>query len=725
MADVLERIHNQIETIALSLVTMEDEDIPVLGEMLNHLSDIESLSTDLDQPTFLALTRALIAYLERIILRDTADLKPLEAGIEHLQAYCRCLTNTTGYATDLTDIFSALGSTADATPVPPPASGVAKELTQFSAPAPNLSEEDIEIFSGFVVESLEGLESIEVGLIDLEQNPNDTESINTIFRSFHTIKGVSGFLGLERINKMSHCAENLLDKIRSNEINIDADVTDVILDSVDLLKKLVEGVRQGIDHGSQLDIGLDIVPVVTHIEQIQDMAERGANPLGKILLDQGTVSAQELASALARQKETPEKKLGQILVEDGAAEPRQVASALRDQKRSGLRKRELQVKVDTVKLDNLVDLAGELVIAQAMLRQHPYLVAAGDQALTHTLGQLHQITSSLQTVTMTLRMVPIRSTFQKMFRLVRDLARNSGKQVQLIMEGEETEIDRIVVDELYEPMVHMIRNSVDHGLEPPGERQSAGKAAEGVISLKAYHRGGNIVVEICDDGRGLDKGRIIEKARSNGLISGDTQLSDDEIHQLIFHPGFSTAKAVSDISGRGVGMDVVKKAIENLRGRIDIQTSPGEGSTFVISLPLTLAIIEGMLVRVGDERYIIPAQAIIESFRPAKEQYSTVEGKGEMILSRGRLIPMARLSNIFACRTGVEHPWEGLVVIVEHDGKRMGLLLDELLGKEEVVIKSMGEMLKEVQGIAGGAILGDGRVGLIIDMAGIWQLAMS
>jgi two-component system chemotaxis sensor kinase CheA len=292
------------------------------------------------------------------------------------------------------------------------------------------------------------------------------------------------------------------------------------------------------------------------------------------------------------------------------------------------------------------------------------------------------------------------------------------------MEGEDTEIDRNVVDELYEPMVHMIRNSVDHGLETPEERIAAGKKAEGEIRLKAFHRGGKIVVEISDDGRGLNRSRILEKARCNGLISDDSKLADEEINSLIFHPGFSTAKEVSDISGRGVGMDVVKKAIEKLRGRVDIQTTPGKGSTFVISLPLTLAIIEGMLVRIGQERYVLPALSIIESFRPSREQYSTVEGKGEMILSRGRLIPLVRLSKIFEAHSQMEAPWEGLVVVVEYDGKYMCLLLDELLGKEEVVIKSMGEIMKDVPGIAGGAIMGDGRVGLILDMAGIWQMAM-
>jgi two-component system chemotaxis sensor kinase CheA len=739
----LDSIKNRIETIALALVTMEADDIPVLGEFLNHLNAIGKEAAAIDNPQFSALTNALGTYLERIILRDTtADIEPFESGIEHLQAFCRSLINRVDHTIDLNGVLSKLGGDSitgtgepektaafdqtektamAAMPVP---DNISEDLKRFSSPDPNLCEEDIEIYTGFVVESLEALESIEVGLIDLEQNPDDMESINTIFRSFHTIKGVSGFLGLERINRLSHRSENLLDKIRGGEIHIDTEVTDVILNSVDLLKQMIEGVQTSMDRGTDLDIGIDVVPVIARIEQIQQNAACGTKRLGEILVGQGSVSPQAVEKAVSKQKASPHKKLGMILVEDGMVDPGQVASALSKQKRSGGRKIELQVKVDTQKLDNLVDLAGELVIAQAMLRQHPYVLASDDHGLVHTIGLLNQITSSLQTMTMTLRMVPIKSTFQKMVRLVRDLARSSGKKILLTMEGEDTEIDRNVVDELYEPMVHMIRNSVDHGLETPQERIAAGKKTEGRIRLKAFHRGGKIVVGITDDGRGLNRSRILEKARSNGLISDDRKLSDEEIFNLIFHPGFSTAKEVSDISGRGVGMDVVKKAIEKLRGRVDIQTTPGSGSTFVISLPLTLAIIEGMLVRVGEERYVIPALSIIESFRPGREQYSTVEGKGEMILSRGRLIPLVRLSKIFESRSHVEAPWDGLVVVVEYDGKHMCLLLDELLGKEEVVIKSMGEIMKDVPGIAGGAIMGDGRVGLILDMAGIWHMAM-
>jgi two-component system chemotaxis sensor kinase CheA len=372
-----------------------------------------------------------------------------------------------------------------------------------------------------------------------------------------------------------------------------------------------------------------------------------------------------------------------------------------------------------------VDLTGELVINQAMLRQDKWILSTNDQKLYHTLSQLNQITTNLQRTAMSMRMVPVKSTFQKMVRVVRDLAKNSGKEVGLEMSGEDTEIDRNVVEELYEPMVHMIRNAVDHGIETPAERERLGKKRRGEIHLRACQRGSNIVIEIADDGRGLDKARIIEKAKSKNVLSEGARLTDAEIYNLIFQPGFSTAKQVTDISGRGVGMDVVKRAIEKLRGRVEIISKPERGSTFVISLPLTLAIIDGIVVRVGPERYIIPALAILESFRPNESQYSTVQGAAEMILSRGSLIPLIRLDHIFGVKGEAVHPWDGLVVAVENDGEKGCLLLDELLGKEEVVIKSLGQGLKDTKGVAGGAILGDGRVGLILDISGILEIARS
>lgn len=730
MADLLQKVGKDLERMALEVVTLERVDVPAMGNILNSLCALEESSREIKEPRFLELTQALKGYAERLVLAEAVDLGPLEEGIDYLQALYRALSNEEPYRGDTASVLRRLdfetqggdgrGPAEKAGPDPVEAG----DETGPGAPSQSLSEEDRQVLGDFVMESLENLSSIEVSLIDLEQDPSNLETINEIFRPFHTIKGVSGFLNLEKINKLAHSAENLLDKARNGELMIGGPIIDLILESVDVLKKMIEGVQEGPQRGASLDDGEDIGSLLGRIEDVNDVVEQaGKKPLGEILVEKGILKPEDVEKGLILQKNEPHKKIGEILLKENMADSRSVISALREQKRFNRKHIELQVKVDTKKLDNLVDLTGELVISQAMLRQNEWVVSANDQKLYHNLNQLNQITSTLQKTAMSMRMVPVKSTFQKMVRLVRDLAKNSGKEVTLKMSGEDTEIDRNVVEELYEPMVHMIRNAVDHGIETPEERVAASKEKEGTIHLQAYHRGGNIIIEIEDNGRGMDKERIMEKARASQLIPDEGKLSDSEIYNLIFRPGLSTAREITDISGRGVGMDVVKKAIEKLRGRVEINSRPGEGSTFVISLPLTLAIIEGMVVRVGAERYIIPALAILESFRPEKGQYSTVEGKGEIILSRGKLIPLIRLDRVFRVKGDSHAPWEGLVVAVEHDGEQRCLLLDELLGKEEVVIKTLGEGLKQTKGIAGGAIMGDGRVGLILDIGGVFEIA--
>ena len=757
MFDLIDKTKEKIEAVALEAVTMEEKDISAMGKVLNLLCDMGEQAEKIGRPVFSDLISGLKIYIEKGILGENGNFELFEQGIEHLSAIHRCIRNDEAYDEDISELLNGLGFNGAGSgqgknglqQVPAEMesdteaesasteeseseddgfkdSADKKEMkTDIQLPNQNISEEDREILSGFVMESLESLETVEVCLMDLEQNPGDIESINSIFRSFHTIKGVSGFINLDRINRLAHGAENLLEKARNGEIVIGAAIIDIILESVDVIKKLIEGVQYGMENGVSLDIGLDITSLLNRIDAIEmEVDQVRGKPIGEILIQKNEITPQKLDKGLERQKQEPDKKIGQILVEDKSVESKAVVAALRDQNKTGQRHLELQVRVDTKKLDNLVDLTGELVIAQSMLRQNPAILSSADQHLMHNLGQLNQITSNLQTTAMSMRMVPIKSTFQKMIRLVRDLAKNSGKEVNLKMSGEDTEIDRNVVDELYEPMVHMIRNSVDHGIEMPDERIKAGKSKSGEIQLLAYHQGGNIVVEISDDGRGLDKDRIIEKARAKKLMTDESKLSESEIYNLIFQPGFSTAREITGVSGRGVGMDVVKRAIEKLRGKVEINSRPGRGSTFIIRLPLTLAIIEGMLVRVGKEKYVIPALAILESLRPSREQYSKVKGKGEMVLSRGKLIPLIRLNQIFKVECDAIHPWEGLVVVVEHDGRQMCVLLDELLGKEEVVIKSLGEVLKDITGISGGAIMGDGRVGLILDMAGLWDLVI-
>ncbi|MDQ1331912.1 MAG: two-component system, chemotaxis family, sensor kinase CheA [Thermodesulfobacteriota bacterium] len=589
--------------------------------------------------------------------------------------------------------------------------------------------EDIEIISDFVAESLDNLGTIEVRLMDLEQDPKDTETINAIFRPFHTVKGVSGFLNFNRINKFAHVVENLLDKARNGELIINGEIVDVILESVDLLKRMIENVRDSLDTGSPSEGNEDTSRITLKIEGlILPVQAESKKLLGEMLIAKGTVTDADIKAALAVQQKEPEKKIGEILVEQEKINAKAVVSTLREQKRTDSSADMLQVKVDTKKLDSIVDMVGELAIAQSMLRQHEAIVNSRDRKLDQITNQLNLITAGLQNIAMSMRMVPIKNTFQKMLRLVRDLAKKAGKDIQLVMSGEDTEIDRNIMEEIYEPMVHMIRNSIDHGLEFPDERVAKNKPGQGTIHLKAYHRGGNIVIEIMDDGRGLNREKILKKAVSTGLIKHEDKLSDTEIDNLIFHPGFSTADKVTDISGRGVGTDVVKSKVEKLRGRVEVRSVTDKGSTFFMRLPLTLAIVDGMIVKVSNERYIIPTLNIQESFKPRENEYFTVKGEGEMIKVRNTLIPLIRLDRLLGLNGGGHPeqtrvaPWEKLVVVVENQEKRKCLLVDELIGQEEIVIKSLGGWLKDIKGIAGSVIMGDGRVGLILDVGGIFQM---
>lgn len=730
MPDKMEKINGHLETLALKVVTLEEGDIPGMGQILNTICSLETDCEGMDESVFLLVVQAVKGYLERLILSEAEDTTPLEEGISCLQSIYRSLSRDEEFQQDVSFILEKLGKEdiLNETDESQTGSRAEHEFTagdKMPGLDKKLTDEDIQILREFVTESLENLASIEVKLIYLEESPDDLETINDIFRPFHTIKGISSYLNLDKINSLSHSAESLLDKARDGEIKIDEMIIDIILESVDTLKKMVIEIQEGLEEGVSLYSGIDITSLVDRIEELNNRSEKVMDkPLGEILVQKGFLHQDVMGDILEEQKRDPDKKIGEILVTKGAAGSKDVISALRDQRKFGRKDIDLQVRVDTKKLDTLVDMTGELVIAHSMLKRNDQILSTKDQSLYKIINQISQITSTLQQTSMSMRMVPIKSTFQKMVRVVRDLAKNSGKKVGLKMQGEDTEIDRNMVDELYEPMVHMIRNAVDHGIEMPDEREKAGKDPRGVIELCAYHRGGNIVIEIKDDGRGLHKKRILEKARSKNLFDDESHLTDSEIFNLVLQPGFSTAKEVTGISGRGVGMDVVKKAVEKLRGRIEITSKPEQqGSIFTIRLPLTLAIIEGILCRVGQERYVIPSLAIIESFLPSKDQYFTVEGKEEMILSRDEVIPLIRLGRIFGVNGDAMDPWDGLVVTVEHDGEKRCLLLDEILGKEEVVIKSLGESLKETKGIAGGAIMGDGRVGLILDIPGLIEIA--
>jgi len=372
--------------------------------------------------------------------------------------------------------------------------------------------------------------------------------------------------------------------------------------------------------------------------------------------------------------------------------------------------------VDTGKLDFLVDMAGELVIAESLVRHDGDLLAVKSPGLQRKMVQLTRITAELQKTAMAMRLVPVGPLFRRMARLVRDLSRQFGKQVQMETHGDEIELDRTIVEELSDPLMHMVRNAMDHGIETPEQRCKAGKDPTARVSLRAYHQSGQVVIEIADDGKGLGRERILAKAIERGLVQSGEGRSDTEVWNLIFEPGFSTAQQVTNVSGRGVGMDVVRRHIEKLRGRIEIRSAEGEGTSFLLKLPLTLAIIDGLVVAVGQERYIVPLFGVRELFRPNDDSIWTVQQRAEMALVRGTLLPVLRLYRRFGVEPRSTDPKQGVLVVAEVEGSRFCLLVDELIGKQEVVIKSLGETFKNVSGVAGGAILGDGRVGLILDL---------
>jgi two-component system chemotaxis sensor kinase CheA len=375
------------------------------------------------------------------------------------------------------------------------------------------------------------------------------------------------------------------------------------------------------------------------------------------------------------------------------------------------------IRIDTFKLDELFDSVGELVIAQNFIAQNEKIRAIEDESISRAIETLSKITKRIQDRVMSLRMVAIRDTFDKMKRVVRDTSKKTGKELQLNVQGEETEIDKTMIDSLSDPLIHIIRNAIDHGLEADAnERIAAGKKVEGTITLRAYHKSGSIVISVSDDGRGINKDKVYRKAIERGIISGDENLTDSQIFGLIMQPGFSTADTISDLSGRGVGLDVVKTSIEKLRGKIEIDSKEGEGTTFSMVLPLTLAIIDGMLVQAAGEIYIIPTLSVVESFRPEQEIVHALKERGEFVSLRGQHLPIIRLSDVFELPTQKIEAWEGILVCVETGSGRIAILVDELVGRQQVVIKPLGKSLAKVKEISGGAILGSGDIALILNV---------
>jgi two-component system, chemotaxis family, sensor kinase CheA len=589
------------------------------------------------------------------------------------------------------------------------------------------ADADLEMIGEFITESNEMIANAEEALLSLEVDPDDMDAVGTVFRAFHTIKGTSAFLDLGLLSGMAHHAENLLSRVRDQEIRYSGGYADLSLKSLDMLKELVSKLADALggDALTKPDGYDDLLEVLEAPESFgvsEELDEVESPRIGDILVAQGKVDRKDLEDVL---NNCEGEHVGEVLVKSKIATIKEVGQALRTQSKIKGAKQHVDstVRVSTKRLDMLIDMVGEMVIAQSMVAQDDVVLDTNRHNLQKKVNHTGKIVRELQDLSMSMRMVPLKATFQKMARLVRDVSRKVGKNVNLVTEGEETEIDRNLVDVINDPLVHMVRNSVDHGIEFPEDREQDGKPRSGTVKLAAYHSAGNVVVEISDDGKGLNKELILEKAVERQLIEKDRVLTDREIYNMIFEPGFSTAQNVTDVSGRGVGMDVVKKNIETLRGQVEISSEHGKGSVFKIFLPLTLAIIDGMVVRSCDETYVIPMESILKSIKPDPGKISHVLDQGEVLSLQGKLIPLFHLNELFNIENGNGEKTDKLVVVIEDDMNQAGIVIDELIGRQQVVIKSLGESMQGIPGISGGAIMPDGRVGLIMDIGGLVKLA--
>ena len=676
---------------------------------------------------------------------------------------------------------------------------------------------DIEQFHGvFFDESDEHLDDMEQLLMSLDVESPDPEELNSIFRAAHSIKGGSGIFGFDALMNLTHVMENLLDKARNNELSVTADIVNVLLETLDVLKDTLNAYRDetpvpedsiaerikilnGVINGQSTDAapgdGDDASEVSVNAqnesaqddsfgffddepnsaieaaddsfgffddEPVNEALSHGDNTKSENNDDDGfgffddeisnnTVDAQtettkaetaeveqgfgffedapsatnintslEIASSNNAQSASTQSNTATTSNNDKAPTSgvapttTQAKTPPKPPAKKSTARESASIRVDTTKIDAMVNLVGELVITQSMLSLIGQDVEGQvGERLQLAIDELQRNTREIQESVMSMRMLPLTATFNRFPRLVRDLAGKLGKQVELVLQGGSTEIDKSLIEKIVDPLTHLVRNSIDHGIEMPDKRVAAGKPEKGTVILSAEQKGGSIIISIIDDGGGLHRDKILDKARSNGLTVSD-DMPDSEVWQLIFQPGFSTAEAITDVSGRGVGMDVVRRNIESIGGRIDIESSAGEGSAFFIHLPLTLAIVDGMCVSVGKQIFVIPLLNIIESFQPTKQQLKTL-GNDTVLYIRDQYWPLVPLYDFMEVEDAALSPTEGIVVLLESSKKRFGVLVDALVGQQQVVIKSLEEHYRKVAGIAGATIMGDGKVALIID----------
>jgi two-component system, chemotaxis family, sensor kinase CheA len=605
-----------------------------------------------------------------------------------------------------------------------------------------MSDEDI--VKDFLVESYENLDRLDRDLVGLEKNPHDRDALAGVFRTIHTIKGTCGFLGFSKLEKVAHAGENLLTRLRDGHLILTTEIITALLSMVDVVRQMLSQIETDGQDGERDDSVL--IATLTRLQQTSDTSAKSSTApvpentfsavafpgsIGDILMQRAGVTPAEILNAFKQQKQGDPRHMGEILVEQGAARPADVVDALRVQQSSrGQAASDSTIRVDIGLLDKVMNLVGELVLARNQLLQ--FANRMKDASFLAAAQRLNLITTELQEGVMKTRMQPIGNIWAQFPRTVRDVALGCGKEVSIVMEGKETALDKTIIEAMKDPLTHLVRNSVDHGIELPDDRVKAGKDRTGCLILRAFHEGGQVNIEISDDGAGLNAERIRQKAIERKLVNPETaaRMTEREIFNLIFLPGFSTAERVTNVSGRGVGMDVVKTNVEKIGGAVDVQSTLGRGTRVRVKIPLTLAIIPALIVTCSGCRYAIPHVSLLELVRLAPDQagigIEMVHGAPVHRL-RGRLLPLVYLSRELQL-SGVADPRpqdENAVniVVLQADGRQFGLVVDEINDTEEIVVKPLGQQLKKLKTFAGATIMGDGRVALILDALGLAKKA--
>ena len=776
-----EELFDKVESISVSLIDLDEKDYAELAALLTLCEAVrEEIKNSTKDETLISFLTSICESIEKLILRDIDPIDDIdslhdliysnfEAFKKSILASNKPKANIVQHASEddeapidlpmLDDIEVEIQEeeeeelevsdpepeepivTQEVSPTPPPSAPPPRFEPIIIPASPEAFEADgadDELFSDFINEAKEYVTSLESNMLDLEEQPDNLKLINEIFRPFHTLKGVTGFMGLGKINLISHEAENILDKARNGRLSITPNVSSLIFKTIDLIKIIIMGLsaKKRTEDISDEDLvniiqllkaaaeGQDIPDVQALTPQEEQPKSETVEPISEIAVTNEENTVTTLPTIETNLDIEPTEHVAPVQLKRAFPTTNDLVDVEHPAgqdiaKIDPLTQKVVEdsVRVKTEKLDFLIDMVGELVISYNLFYQDQFIQSIFDHEFLKKKSQLHRVISDLQKASMALRMIPIGQTFTKMKRVIRDYSTQHKKAIDLVLQGEDTEIDRNMVDSLNEPLVHMIRNSCDHGIETSDERKRKGKPAKGVITLKAYHKGNSIIIEVQDDGKGLDKDRIYQKAVEKGLIKEFTQLTDSEIYKLIFYPGFSTMEVVSNVSGRGVGMDVVMQAITHLGGNVEIISEQDKGSIFRISLPLTLAIIEGMLVKVSGELYIIPIANIKRSLKPNPEILNSVMNKAETVKVEDNLIPIVRLNRKFKFSEESENLEDGCLIVLETTEKQFAIAVDKLIGIHSVVVKTLGEKFKDIDGISGATIMGDGKVGLILDVS--------